>query len=329
MSESKKYLTSIDIVRVVAALGICLYHYSHALSPVGSWANTAFAYGYLGVQMFFVVTGLLVPLSFFKKNYALTDFGAMFRKRFWRLEPAFWVSVGLFVLMDILAMFTGHAAEVQPFSLIGFLLNFLHLNAIFGLPWLRDLYWYLAIDWQFYLLCCLFIPFIAFQNRLARFATLGVLTAAAWFLPASLAWLPMYLMPFIAGIVLFFHFADLQKLPETLLLLVLVLFATYRHSGITHGVAVGLTVGIILFLHHSSAVITFLSNISYSFYLTHLFSGWTFASLVRLFLPTADGWLILVSTGISIGFAWLFYQKIELPLAEWAAKPVGSKKVGS
>ncbi|MBL7815329.1 MAG: acyltransferase [Saprospiraceae bacterium] len=320
-NPAKKHFSGIDVVRVVAALGVCLYHYSHAVSPKDSWTHWAFQYGYLGVQQFFVVAGMLVPMSLWRRKYALSAFGAMVKKRFWRIEPTVWVSIGAFVVMDIMAVLTGHAHEVKPYSVVGFLLNFTHLNAILGYEWLRDLYWYLAIDWQFYLLCCLALPFISFDNRWARLSVLVVLVAAAFLAPQSIAWLPMYLMPFVVGILLFYHFADLQQLPETVIILAGLLFATYEHSGITHFLSIGLTALIVLFVQHNWAWLTHLSNTTYGLYLTHLFSGWTFISTVLWLLPTANvDILVLVGTALSLLFAQLWYKKIELPLATWAEK---------
>jgi peptidoglycan/LPS O-acetylase OafA/YrhL len=318
MAESKKHVASLDILRVIAALGVCLYHYSHAISPIGSWSHGAFQYGYLGVQQFFVIAGLLVPMSLLRKNYQYADFWASLKKRFWRIEPAVWVSIGLFVLMDIIAVLTGHAHEVQPYTLIGFLLNFGHLNALLGYPWLRDIYWYLAIDWQFYLLCCMALPLISFRNRLSRYTVLIVLTIAAFLTPPSIAWLPMYLMPFAVGMALAYYFLEYQNLIETLSIVSILCATTYFHSGITHLCAVSLAALIILFARHSSAIITSLSNSSYALYLTHLVSGWTIISLIRFIKPDFNvDILVILGTLVSLVFAHYFYQKVESWLAEW------------
>ena len=50
MSSTTKYQSHIDGLRAVAVLGVILYHFSHA------W----FRGGYVGVDVFFVISGYLI-----------------------------------------------------------------------------------------------------------------------------------------------------------------------------------------------------------------------------------------------------------------------------
>lgn len=53
----------VDALRAVAALWVCLYHFTGGVG-IG-------AFGYLGVTVFFVISGFIVPYSMLQGGYAL------------------------------------------------------------------------------------------------------------------------------------------------------------------------------------------------------------------------------------------------------------------
>ena len=94
----------IGLLRFVAAFGVLLYqyvfrgyHHDH-LSPVDyPLLGSIFQYGYLGVELFFIISGYVVLLSAYHKN--VREF---FLSRVIRLYPAFWIACTLCFIITYL-----------------------------------------------------------------------------------------------------------------------------------------------------------------------------------------------------------------------------------
>ena len=84
----------IDLLRFSAALSVVFYHYTYCgyqaghLSPISDpeWARIT-RYGWLGVQLFFLISGCVVLLS--AQGKTVRQFVI---SRVTRLYPAFWVA---------------------------------------------------------------------------------------------------------------------------------------------------------------------------------------------------------------------------------------------
>ncbi len=64
----KQRFLFVDGLRGVAALAVVLFHFRGAVNETaGDWIwpvfEKLFSYGYLGVDIFFVISGLVIPLS--------------------------------------------------------------------------------------------------------------------------------------------------------------------------------------------------------------------------------------------------------------------------
>ena len=92
--------------------------------------------------------------------------------------------------------------------------------------------------------------------------------------------------------------------------------------GWNHCIAVALSCLIIEFLTKKWDTTAFFGKISYSMYLTHIFCGWWFIVVALHILQ--DEWfktiVVLLGVGLSIVFAKIFYDKVEMPTQQWAKK---------
>jgi peptidoglycan/LPS O-acetylase OafA/YrhL len=139
----------LDLLRFVAASLVVVYHYAYrpAVSGVvdtlvyGGLQDFA-AYGYLGVQLFFLISGFVIVWSAAGRRPA-----QFLRSRFLRLYPMFWVGVAL----TMVAVWLG---DVRPelFNARVILANLTLLPAYFDAPMVDGVYWTLAIELKFYLL---------------------------------------------------------------------------------------------------------------------------------------------------------------------------------
>lgn len=160
---------ALDLLRFLAAVAVVAYHYLPRTDLGPSWQNQAVLYvgkfGYLGVEVFFAISGAVIALS--ASNRTARSFLA---NRVARLFPSFWLALLLTVVSQYL--FEGlHPSTQQVFA------NATMLPGYLGQPYLDEVYWTLAVEWKFYLLVALLLVVLrSFSyESIARFWTIIVL----------------------------------------------------------------------------------------------------------------------------------------------------------
>ncbi len=146
-------LANLDALRGLAALLVVWQHTSELfvtmphLSHASHWlADIAWGvdFGRIGVVCFFLISGFVIPFSL--KPAHPEPLRTFVRRRFYRLYPAYWVSIVLAVLLSGWAMqVPNDAATVAS--------NFTMLQSFLGEPHVLGLYWTLQVELVFYLLC--------------------------------------------------------------------------------------------------------------------------------------------------------------------------------
>jgi len=87
VSENKiNRLSQLDILKVLAAFFVCVYHLHWVDSSI---LSTVFRYGYLGVNVFFCISGFITPLVLIRGKYDYSKIFSFIVSRFFRLYPAF------------------------------------------------------------------------------------------------------------------------------------------------------------------------------------------------------------------------------------------------
>jgi peptidoglycan/LPS O-acetylase OafA/YrhL len=314
-----QHFESIDLLRGLTAIVVAFYHFSNFFLPKTNWLHRAFSEGYLGVEAFFVISGMVIPLSFAQKNYDIMQFKSVVTKRIIRIEPAYWASIGLMILIDVFGRLY-ERGEWPNFNGFNLFLHIFHANAVFNEPWLRGIYWTLAIDWQFYLVVCLAFPLFNRAEFWARYPLYAVFLGGHWLSPY--AWLPYHIVPFGAGVALFHYYRGYANRWELAAILAALLFAHFKAFNYEHCLATAISVAIILFVKEVGSIGKILGKISYSYYLTHVFSGWTLLNGLAMLTkdPTILTIGVFIAVLISIPFAQWFYNKVEQPTMAWAKK---------
>ncbi|WP_407304634.1 acyltransferase family protein [Acinetobacter sp.] len=83
----------LDLLRVIAALSVFIFHYTDSFNYVNNIVpgnfgiGVFFRYGYMGVPLFFVISGYVVTMTAMNKSF--TEFVI---SRISRLYPVFWLS---------------------------------------------------------------------------------------------------------------------------------------------------------------------------------------------------------------------------------------------
>lgn len=170
----KRY-DEIDLLRGIACLMVVLFHYVFRGPAVGwspstgwPWLEDIARYGYLGVHLFFIISGFVIFMS----AERATPRGFL-ASRVARLYPAFWIAVPLTAVITWL----GPRADLKA-TLPHVLVNLTMVPHWFNVPFVDDVYWTLAVELQFYILIWLAVR-------------LGVMDRIEWFIPG---WLLLFVV---------------------------------------------------------------------------------------------------------------------------------------
>jgi len=196
----------IDLFRFVAAFAVLLYHYTYAFPridpsfPFSYSLGRVFRYGYLAVDLFFIISGYVIMLSAHGKTAR-----QFIQSRVIRLYPVYWISCLLtFGLLSIGSALSSRATHVP---IIQLLFNLTMFQEFFGYPSISSVYWTLSYELSFYILVLLIIGFNGW-NYLIYFLTAwlaytfiaGPVANNSYF---SAVFIPKYSAHFIAGILFY------------------------------------------------------------------------------------------------------------------------------
>lgn len=198
---------TVDALRGLAAIAVCFFHFSSPVGPfvsVSSLSPWAF-YGRWGVDVFFVISGFIVPYSMARAGYNIAIWHRFMARRLIRLEPPYLVSIAVVIGVGLAASatpwFKGPAPDYTP---LGVITHLGYLNAYLGKPWFNPVYWSLAIEFQYYVLVGLIFPALTTGTQASRIVVVAVLASVPILLPTSDGWfIATYLPTFSAGILTF------------------------------------------------------------------------------------------------------------------------------
>jgi peptidoglycan/LPS O-acetylase OafA/YrhL len=165
-----KRITTIDALRGIASFAVCFYHLSYCSNiclPQGALKSVG-SFGWLGVEVFFVISGFIIPYALHRAGYQLKQYGTFVLKRVVRLDPPYLATIALIIPLGYFsAMAPGFQGPPFTVSTSQVLLHLAYLNVFFGGNWLNPVFWTLAIEFQYYLLVGLLYPFISHKRLTA------------------------------------------------------------------------------------------------------------------------------------------------------------------
>ncbi len=309
----KKHLYSLDMLRGIVALLVCLYHLTEGFFPDGHFLKFIFSRGYLGVEIFFVISGFVIPYTMWKSNYVHRDAGTFMLRRLARIEPPYWCSIALIFLSDYIStFFRFYKDKVIEFNWRDLLYHVLHLNDFLDKPWLRGIYWSLAIEVQFYILMAIVFPYLIFKNKYISYLLLLAFCMGRW-----LNWdhtVFYYGCHFVFGLLLFNAFIEKITAKELWCSILITFGLTYWCFDGYHLSAVFFGVLFIYYFDFFIKPLVFLGKISYSFYLIHIQIGWlVLDALLREYPHGNKVEFLIYSVAAAILGSYIFYLIIEKP----------------
>ena len=322
-------IATVDALRGIASLSVAWFHFTNAnpaLTP--GIVKTSGSYGWLGVYIFFVISGFVIPYSLEKANYGYRQFWSFLSKRIVRLDPPYFANMAFILgLAFVVPLVPGFRGPQPHFTATQLLSHVAYLNSVVGKTWINPVYWSLGIEFQYYLLIGLIFPLLCSSRLTTRMVTTFALLVPGFFVPNG-SLLFVHLPLFVAGILTYqFKVGRLSKGSYFGVLAV-----TAIVTGFGPGVVIALTCAItslvIAFVEFGGRILTWLGSISYSLYLMHVPSR----RKDRGHRNTISAWTIRPHSffdcchGASIFAAWVLYRLWNCPLRDLSSRISYGKK---
>ena len=346
LSIKSRYRPEIDGLRAFAVVAVMINHFNKEILPSG----------YLGVDIFFVISGFVITSSLYKrpsKNFK--DFiSGFYERRIKRLVPA--ISVFVLIMSVAICFFNPNPSlslKTGLTSLFGFSNLYLLKQSTDYFAQSTELNvfthtWSLGVEEQFYIMFPFLIWFSGFGRQTKNgarnlFLTIGALAIASligflYFYPinqsAAYFLMPTRFWEMAAGCLLFITFQKraslekfLEKVPPLLVLGLIVGIMYLPMSLATTSTVIMVILSLILIasLKKGTASYTFFTDyrvvyiglISYSLYLWH----WGVLSISRWTIGI-HWWSIPFQVALIFGLAITSYRYIETPLrkGKWFGK---------
>jgi exopolysaccharide production protein ExoZ len=318
---------SLDLLRGVAILLVLLVHCAQATTsiiPGLRWF--ALEFGELGVQLFFIVSGYTMMLSFGDR----VDFAAVrsfYIRRIFRIVPLFWLAIVFYMLITNGEGVRFWAPDGISASDVVLTFFFLQWSSVTALNSVVPGGWSIAVEMQFYLLFPLIIYLFRRPNGpIFFYALVALLSAVAEFaaqryliprlamsLPANQAyladafyycWLPRQLVCFGFGIWLYQCVE--QRNVSTLGVLLLTGGACLSSAWAAQIVVLSAISFAVLSSNLTASVLALFGRHSYAIYLTHV--AWA-SAITALFSLDLVAMFALV-TGLSLAVSYYVVEPL-------------------
>lgn len=384
--KSKNHFDALDGLRAFAIILVMLCHSSWHFSPlnfnIGPIAlQNIFYNGWCGVDLFFVLSGFLITTQIIAAPITSQTYINFIMRRFFRIAPAYYISVTLFLLFYKIIPELMSQKEALNIWIIPYLAHLLFLQDYIGRePVIENTFWSIPVEIKFYLLCPFLICIIGMAKnvklQIAIILTilLSYLCLKIFFITTTYGFQNILFEDFNFNIKTKFHFALEGLLTGVLcavifnclknlnlknnmnhghiyfilgLLLFLALSLSnpyfvdvakpFEQTFLSAGYALcfgfmvfGALFGNIANSFLSSRPLRFIAKISYSMYLTHIFTfGFQHTLHSKLFYLTNNNelsWILLLPFyfGLTIGLSFMLYNYIEKPFINWSKKKWGS-----
>ncbi|MFE5868053.1 acyltransferase family protein [Streptomyces roseifaciens] len=348
-------LRALDALRIIAALMVALYHYGGRDGDVSrAWGasprhefptlSSAFAYGCLGVEIFFVISGFVICMSGWGRPLR-----SFFASRAARLYPAYWAAI---LLVTVAFALPWVAYKTVSFS--DTLVNLTMLQQPVGAQRVLGVCWTLWAELRFYALFALFVVLPgATRHRVVLFCAVWTLATAVT-TASHVEFLRVVVMPeyssyFIGGIGLYLvHRFGHDLLHWGIVAVSFLVGQHYAVAGLWHppnphyfsyrspyvivavlalGYAAVAAVALGRFHWANWRWLTVAGALTYPFYLVHEHLGWVVIGALHRSLGIPSYATLGLTVTLMLGLAWLLHRCVEqrlTPVLRRSLDPGGS-----
>ena len=314
MTKQTHLLFPVETLRAIGALVVVFHHLMFINHPQDAGlylfpdadVRREFGVGPQGLNLLFVVSGLVIFYTLLKSNYNIKQFPRFILRRMLRIFPPFWITIILFSLVPFLY----HSATF--YSVNQLLLNATLLVDLFeGEKWMNPVFVSLKLEFIFYIGVGLLAWLLKRRIEFVwLFTVLGIVGSYFFWNDSFMIKLPFFLL----GMNLSYFFLNPDSKKYLVGVIMLVLFVGIQYS-IYDFASVILTLVILLFTKRPTRIIEQISLRSYSLYLTHglsviLVSTWLFGKGYNLLV------IIPVAVISATVFTLVFYRWVEKPFVQ-------------
>jgi peptidoglycan/LPS O-acetylase OafA/YrhL len=337
----------LDLLRFLAALSVVSFHWLFGGAARLGWREgmrshtggvpvpvlNLVAYGWLGVEVFFLISGFVICMSSWGNTV-----GGFARSRFARLMPAYCFSV---VLIAIMMRLDPRAVPPPGGSLGGDgLTNLTMLQTGYGVPQLSGAYWTLWVELWFYAIFSAVVVLGPTYRRVLAFCAVWTISALAASASGDQLLItitqPATAPYFIAGICFYL----MRRYGQNLLLWIFVVlgFLIGQHEVVDQGSravwGAGLkyswvtATGLLALIFAVMALValgrldfvrwrglTVLGALTYPLYLLHAQLGFAFFGPMDRRIGHAVAFLVALPAVLLV--SWLVHRWVERPVSRW------------
>jgi len=262
----------IDLLRFLAAVWVCMFHINAMIPFHNNWYADIVYRGFLGVPLFFVISGYCV---YYAAHHAKTASSFIIRRLF-RIYPAYWLSLIITLTALIInKLIHGDNPVHLPKTIISFLETVTLLsNPFSAMQNINYVSWTLTYEIFFYLL--VFIGLLL--PALYRLLWIIIISIAVFFLPLHDNW-PLFFIQywpyFCLGMVTFrlLHCRN-EFFALNILLLILTIAGFFHITTPIVNIITGVITGAFIIINHFKPLkrnwLSGLGDYSYAIYLIHI-----------------------------------------------------------
>ncbi|AFM02593.1 putative acyltransferase [Bernardetia litoralis DSM 6794] len=320
----KEKINAIDSLRGIAALMVCVFHLTNNPNflPKENILREIGQYGWTGVEIFFIISGFVIPYSMYKAEYELKNIKNFLLRRITRIEPPYLVSIILVVVLAYISTlspyYRGTGFEIDFFNLF---LHVGYLNIFTDYPFYSPVYWTLAIEFQYYIVIALIFPLLIRKSPIYLVVLLGIWYSLSFLIPNGF-FIFKYMPYFGLGIVLFRNYVGIDNEITFYILSVFLLGILFFEVRLIFYIIVPAFLLIKYIPQFKFWGSAFLGLISYSIYLIHVPIGGRIINITEVLTENVSLRVtaILIAILVCIIASYIYYLLIEKPSLNLAKK---------
>ncbi len=319
--ETKKKINSLGFLRGFAVLAVCFCHFGYAIAA-GQKTDVTFIYkaigdyGKFGVNIFFVISGFIIPLSMDKAKYKLRYFFDFLLKRATRLHPPYLGGL----LITLVIVFLADKVKHIPFpeDIVSIVKSCFYLH----IPGDNPVYWTLKIEAEYYIFIALYFVILKANQKLTLCISIPLFVFLGQTGIVNYIWLFQFLLFFLIGIVGYLIYNKAESIWLEIICLSGLIACSFIFYELPAAIAATSTIMFILF--YKGAIhkyFDFMGEVSYSIYLIHYPIGIKLInSTIKHFDPKYYFVLFIATNLIVFVIAFVFWKYLEKPFADLSNK---------
>ncbi|HEY3731136.1 MAG TPA: acyltransferase [Steroidobacteraceae bacterium] len=330
-------------LRGIAAMAVALFHCydstpvsQRVVSTVSSTVDGAMQLGFLGVDLFFVISGFVISLTLYGRLSTAGEWGRFFVRRQLRLDPPYWTAIAMSIVSALMVNHLRPGTGAPVPSVGDVVAHVFYLQDFLGIKDIVGVFWTLCLEIQFYLFFGAVV--LLFDRSALSGRAFGWIMLPLYLISIACFWDLLPNVPglflwrwfeFFTGVVLFLFWrrqiGGAQLAAYLVAPLAITLVNPASDNGIAQVTSITLVLIALLFVLAvrtgglrswlDRPLLIYLGNISYSLYLMHAVVGIRLLKLVvRPDASAAEAWaLYVMALLLSIGASDVIFRLIERP----------------